>query len=117
MEAAQPEEPPASPRQSWLQRLTGGLRRSSDQLTGNITAVFTKRRLDAATLDELEDVLVQADLGVDTATAITEALRRERFGREVSAEDVRGVLGGGGAQGAGDGRRAAGHRQRQQGRS
>ncbi len=82
----------AEPKQGWLQRLTTGLKRSSDQLTGSITAVFTKRRLDDATLEELEDVLIQADLGLETATAITETLRRDRFDRDVTGEEVRGVL-------------------------
>ncbi|WDR07416.1 signal recognition particle-docking protein FtsY [Devosia rhodophyticola] len=81
-----------APKQGWFSRLTTGLRRSSDQLTGSITGVFTKKKLDAATLDDLEDVLIQADLGVDTAVAITEALRRDRFDRDVSSEDVRAVL-------------------------
>lgn len=83
----------ASPqRQSWFSRLTSGLKRSSDNLASSITSVFTKRKLDAATLDELEDVLIQADLGLDTAMAITETLRRDRFDREVSDSDVRAVL-------------------------
>jgi fused signal recognition particle receptor len=81
----------AEPR-GWFQRLASGLKRSSDNLTTSITSVFTKRKLDAATLDELEDVLIQADLGIDTATAITDALRRDRFDRDVSGEDVRNVL-------------------------
>lgn len=76
----------------WFARLTSGLRRSSDQLTGSISAVFTKRKLDNATLEELEDVLIQADLGIETATAITDVLRRDRFDRDVSGEDVRAVL-------------------------
>ena len=79
-------------RLGWFQRLSTGLKRSSDQLTTSITGVFTKRRLDAATLDELEDVLIQADLGIDTATAITDTLRRDRFNREVTGDDVRAVL-------------------------
>jgi fused signal recognition particle receptor len=86
------EVPVEAPRQSWFGRLTSGLKRSSDQLTGSITSVFTKRKLDAATLDELEDVLIQADLGLETAMAITETLRRDRFDRDVSGEDVRAVL-------------------------
>lgn len=91
------ETPPAAvlapaPRQSWFSRLTSGLKRSSDNLTTSITSVFTKRKLDAATLDELEDVLIQADLGLETAIAITETLRRDRFDREVSDSDVRNVL-------------------------
>ncbi|MGV3574577.1 MAG: signal recognition particle-docking protein FtsY [Devosia sp.] len=79
-------------RQSWFSRLTSGLKRSSDNLTSSITSVFTKRKLDAATLDELEDVLIQADLGLETAMSITETLRRDRFDREVSDSDVRAVL-------------------------
>ena len=83
---------PVAPRQSWFAKLTTGLKRSSDQLTGSIANVFTKKKLDAATLDELEEVLIQADLGMETATAITETLRRDRFDRDVSGEDVRAVL-------------------------
>jgi len=83
---------PAQPRQGWFARLASGLKRSSDNLASSITSVFTKRRLDAATLDELEDVLIQADLGIETAMAITEALRRDRFDRDVTDEDVRAVL-------------------------
>lgn len=79
-------------RPSWFSRLTTGLKRSSDNLTTSITSVFTKRKLDAATLDELEDVLIQADLGLETATAITDTLRRDRFDKDVSGEDVRAVL-------------------------
>ena len=82
---------PAEP-EGWFQRLATGLRRSSDNLTTSITSVFTKRKLDAATLDELEDVLIQADLGIETAMAITETLRRDRFDKDVSGEDVRTVL-------------------------
>ncbi|KKB78892.1 cell division protein FtsY [Devosia soli] len=84
----------AAPRESWFSRLTTGLKRSSDNLTNSITSVFTKRKLDAATLDELEDVLIQADLGLETAMAITDTLRRDRFDREVSGSDVRNVLAG-----------------------
>ena len=87
-----PPEPAQPQQQGWFARLASGLKRSSDNLTTSITSVFTKRKLDAATLDELEDVLIQADLGVDTAMAITETLRRDRFDKDVSGEDVRAVL-------------------------
>lgn len=92
--AAVVEVPIEAPRQSWFTRLASGLKRSSDQLSGSITSVFTKRKLDAATLEELEDVLIQADLGIETAMAITETLRRDRFDRDVTGEDVRAVLAG-----------------------
>lgn len=88
---AQPApEPQRKP--SWFQRLTSGLKRSSDQLTGSITSVFTKKKLDASMLEDLEDILIQSDFGLEMASQVTETLRRERFDRDVSAEEVRQVL-------------------------
>jgi fused signal recognition particle receptor len=88
-----PIPPPEAPKkQNWLQRLASGLKRSSDQLTGSIAAVFTKRKLDQAMLDDLEDILIQADFGVDMATTVTDALRRDRFDRDITGDEVREVL-------------------------
>ena len=80
------------PKTSWLQRLASGLKRSSDQLGSGIAAVFTKKRLDQAMLDELEDVLIQADFGVDMADSVIEALRRDRFDRDISGDEVRDIV-------------------------
>ncbi len=88
----EPPVPPAPPRQSWLQRLRSGLARSSSALSQSITGVFTKRKLDAETLEELEDILIQADLGVETAAAITDALRAGRFDKEITEEEIKAVL-------------------------
>ena len=76
----------------WFGRLKAGLGRTSSQLTEGITGLFTKRKLDAAALAELEDLLISADLGVATAGKLTEELARTRFDKEVSAEEVRGAL-------------------------
>jgi fused signal recognition particle receptor len=85
--------PPAgAPKQNWFQRLASGLKRSSDQLTGGIASIFTQKRLDQAMLDELEDILIQADFGLDMASSVTEALRRDRFDRDIAADEVRAVL-------------------------
>jgi len=86
-------EKPAA-KANWLQRLTLGLKRTSDQLSDNIGAVFTRRKLDATMLQELEDILIQADLGVDVATSITEILAKERFDKTISGSEVRAVLAG-----------------------
>ncbi|MCB1518362.1 MAG: signal recognition particle-docking protein FtsY [Hyphomicrobiaceae bacterium] len=83
---------PKPKKQSWLQRLSSGLKRSSDQLVDNIGAVFNRRKLDNATLEELEDILIQADLGIETAMAITEALAKDRYDKQISTEEVRAVL-------------------------
>jgi fused signal recognition particle receptor len=76
----------------WFTRLRDGLTRSSSALTTGITEVFTRRRLDQAMLDQLEDLLIGADLGPATATEITERLRAERFDRDVDAAEVREFL-------------------------
>ena len=77
---------------SWFQRLKSGLAKTSTQLTSGITNVFTKRKLDAATLDDLEDLLIQADLGVATSTRIANKISDGRFDKGISPEDVRAIL-------------------------
>ena len=86
------EAPSPEKKKNWFQRLTSGLKKSSDQLTENIASVFTKRKLDDETLEQLEDVLIQADLGVDTAVEITEKLAQDRFNKEISVDEIREVL-------------------------
>jgi fused signal recognition particle receptor len=81
-----------APRQGWLARLRAGLARSSDSLRGSIGGIFTRRKLDAASLEELEDALIMADLGVETAAALVDRLRKARFGRDVTETEVREFL-------------------------
>jgi fused signal recognition particle receptor len=78
--------------QSWLSRLTAGLARTSSKLSDGITGIFTKRKLDGETLEDLEDLLLQADLGVETSKRITDALSKGRFEKGVSPADVRQIL-------------------------
>ncbi|MCJ9754439.1 signal recognition particle-docking protein FtsY [Neorhizobium sp. BETTINA12A] len=77
---------------TWFQRLRAGLARTSSQLTGQIGALFTKRKLDEDTLEQLEDLLIQADLGVETAMRVTGALSSERYGKDVTGEDVSRIM-------------------------
>ena len=81
-----------TPKLSWFQRLRRGLSRTSSQLTGQITGIFTKRKLDEDTLQDLEDVLIQADLGVETAMRIADTLASGRYGRDVDAAEVTGIM-------------------------
>lgn len=89
-----PEPIPEAPKQklSWFQRLRAGLARTSSQLTGQIAALFTKRKLDDQTLQDLEDLLIQADLGVETAMRVTDTLASERYGKDVTSEDVGRIM-------------------------
>jgi fused signal recognition particle receptor len=76
----------------WFSRLKQGLAHSSAKLSDGITGIFTKRRLDDASLNELEELLIGADLGVGLATEATETLRRTRFNQEVAPEEIRASL-------------------------
>ncbi len=98
VERAPAEEPQQAPapepeKRSWFQRLKQGLSRSSKELTENITGIFTKRKLDEDTLQDLEDVLIQADLGIETAMRITDALSAGRYGKDISTDEVRAIMG------------------------
>jgi len=76
----------------WLARLRAGLARSSARLGQGIGALFTRRTLDDAALEELEDLLITADIGVATAARLVSALRETRFGKDVTADEVRAAL-------------------------
>ncbi|MGC2630213.1 MAG: signal recognition particle-docking protein FtsY, partial [Rhodomicrobium sp.] len=69
-----------------------GLNRTSSRLTEGITGVFTKRKLDDETLEELEDLLIQADLGVGVAGSVAAALRKSRYNSDISPGEVRTIL-------------------------
>jgi fused signal recognition particle receptor len=80
------------PKRSWLERLKFGLSRSSITIGRGIADIFAKRKLDAASLDELEDVLIQADLGLAAATRIREAVAHGRYDKGIDAEAVKAIL-------------------------
>jgi fused signal recognition particle receptor len=76
----------------WFSRLKSGLSRSSGDLTQKIASVVTRRRLDQETLDELEEALITADLGVETSAVLVKAVAKDRFGKEVTDTEVREAL-------------------------
>jgi fused signal recognition particle receptor len=86
---------------SWWQRLSGGLKRSSSVLSTAISDLMVKQKLDVATIEEIEDVLIRADLGLDTALRVAEALSEGRYNvatadaiKAVVAEEVEKALTG-----------------------
>ncbi len=83
---------PAPPKRSWLSRLTSGLARSSSAIGRGIVDVFTKRKLDATSLDDLEDILIQADLGIGPATRVREAIGKGRYEKGIDPDEVKRLL-------------------------
>lgn len=76
----------------FFSRLAAGLKRSSSKIGESVSAIFTKRKLDQEALDELEDLLIAADLGASAAMKVTAKLARDRFDKEVTDEEVREAL-------------------------
>ena len=72
-------------------KLGEGLARSAARLTEGLAALG-RRKLDAAALEELEDLLITSDMGTKVASRVTKGLAKGRFDREISGEEIRSVL-------------------------
>jgi fused signal recognition particle receptor len=79
-------------KQSWWERLNRGLRRTSADIGEAISGLVSKRKLDAAMIEEIEEVLIRADLGVDLAATIAAAIGEGRYDKMISTEEVKAVL-------------------------
>jgi fused signal recognition particle receptor len=79
-------------KQSWWQRLSGGLKRTSASIGGAVTDLVAKRRLDQAMLDDIEEVLIRADLGVESAARIAAAVGEGRYDKSITADEVKAVV-------------------------
>jgi fused signal recognition particle receptor len=84
-------ESAAETKGNWWQRLSGGLKRSSTALSA-ISDLVTKRKLDIATLDEIDDALIRADLGLETSNRIVAALSEGRHNAEITPDEVKAVV-------------------------
>ncbi len=82
----------APAKKGWFARLKAGLARSSSKIGDGITGIFTRRKLDDTALEELEELLISADLGVRTAAKLTASLAKTKFNKEVSPQEVREAL-------------------------
>ena len=74
---------------SWFSRLKEGLSASSNKVVSGITGIFTEKRLDEETLEQLEDLLISSDLGVNVANRLIKTLSEYKFDKQVSDREVR----------------------------
>lgn len=86
------DTPQDKPKQSWWQRLSAGLKRTSGSIGGALTDLVSKRRLDRAMLEDIEDVLLRADLGTEVAARIAAKVGEGRYDKDVSAQDVQEIV-------------------------
>ncbi|MDF2366387.1 signal recognition particle-docking protein FtsY [Sneathiella sp.] len=79
-------------KKGWFSRLRDGLKRSSSAISGGITDIFTKRKLDDDVIEELEELLISADLGVATSARIAANIAKTRYDKEIAPEEIRAAL-------------------------
>src|SRR5258708_1030876 len=83
---------PEQPKQSWWRRLSSGLKRTSSSIGTAVADLVTKRKLDRAMLDDIEDVLLRADLGTEVAARVAAAVGDGRYDKAISADEVKAVV-------------------------
>src|ERR1051326_3856600 len=83
---------PEKTKPSWWRRLSSGLKRTSSSIGSAVADLVTKRKLDRAMLEDIEDVLLRADLGTDVAARIAEAVGTGRYDKAISADEVKSVV-------------------------
>jgi len=83
---------PETTKLSWWRRLSSGLKRTSSSLGTAVADLVTKRKLDRAMLEDIEDVLLRADLGTEVAARIAAAVGDGRYDKAISADDVKAVV-------------------------
>jgi fused signal recognition particle receptor len=88
----QEDAPGENEPKGWFGRLFDGLKKSSSKLGESVTSIFTKRKLDQETLDELEETLILADLGPPAAARIVKGIAKDRFDKEISEEELKAAL-------------------------
>jgi len=76
----------------WLSRLKSGLSKTSSRLSEGIADVLTRRKLDAEALHQLEELLVQADMGAVTAAKIIAAFGEKRLDKDITSQEVKAAL-------------------------
>ena len=83
---------PEKTKLSWWRRLSSGLKRTSSSLGSAVADLVTKRKLDRAMLDDIEDVLLRADLGTEVAARIAAAVGVGRYDKAITTDDVKAVV-------------------------
>src|SRR6201994_4474756 len=83
---------PDAPKQSWWRRLSSGLKRTSSSLGTAVADLVTKRKLDRARLEDMEDLLLRADLGPEVAARMADAVGAGRYDKAISANEVKAVV-------------------------
>ena len=77
---------------SWLKRLTDGLKKSSASATSQLTGIFTGKKINADTMESLEEALISADLGVAASSKIVQELAKKYDGKSGDQDELLDAL-------------------------
>ena len=77
---------------SFWQKLGFGLKKSSDKIGGGLSDIFNKKKLDSATLEELEDLLLTSDMGIKATTKLLDDFAAQKQNKDISIEEVKNLL-------------------------
>ncbi len=77
---------------NWFSKLGLGLKKSSTPLTSGLGSIFSKKKLDSATLEELEELLICSDMGVKASSQIIKDFSAQKVDKEATDEDIRQAL-------------------------
>lgn len=86
------EKKEATEEKGFFKKLSEGLSKSSSKISSGITDIFTKKKLDAETLEQLEELLIAADLGPGLAAKLAAEVGKNRFDKEVSPLEIKLAL-------------------------
>ena len=82
----------------WLQKLKQGLSKSSQKVSDSLksltslSSLMGASKLDAASIEEVEDALIGADLGTKSAARLAEAMRKHKFDGPVTSDSLAAAL-------------------------
>lgn len=77
---------------SWLNKLGFGLQKSSNKISSGIKSIFTTQKPDSSTIEELEEILISADLGIKTSARLSQAIAQHRFDKNITEEEIKRAL-------------------------
>jgi len=81
---------------NWFKKLKSGLSKSASKVEGAIASITGKKTLDQASLDDIEEQLILADLGIEAASKITKKIKDQKFelkdNKEINKLDVTTML-------------------------
>ncbi len=76
----------------FLQKLGIGLKKTSNKIGGGISDIFTKKKVDEQTLEELEELLITSDMGVKASSKIIAKFAGKRLNKEADENEIKEAL-------------------------